>query len=204
MNSQGALRHILALAPHDAGAALGLGEAFENMGDDDEAAKAYTDFLGKFPDNGKAGMVALRLGAIEQREKTARTRRLAAYRIAAKSNDGNISGPARFQIAVRFEEEGQWNKALDLFESLMRSGDGHREWVRSATWRAAAIRESRQEWKKAIGHYRSITALESGGASGRMGEEIKKARLRIRRLESYLASVKEREWKMKNQKPMLR
>ena len=199
----GALRRILALAPRDAGTALGLGEALENMGDDDEAVKAYTDFLRKFPDNGKAGMVALRLGTIEQRRKRPEAAS-AAFRIAAKSNDGSISGPARFQIAVRFEEEGQWNKALDLFESLMRSGDGHREWVRLATWRAAAIRESRREWKKAIGHYRSIAALESGGASARMGEEIKKARLRIRRLESYLASVKEREWKMKNQKPMLR
>ena len=199
----GALRQILALAPHDAEVALRLGEAFENMGDNDKAAQAYTDFLGKFPENAKAGMVALRLGAIEQRRKRPEAA-LAAFRIAAKSDDGNISGPARFQIAVRFEEEGQWNEALDLFESLMRSGDGHREWVRLATWRAAAIRESRREWKKAIVHYQSITALDNGHVSGRMGEEIKKARLRIRRLESYLASVKERDWKMKNQKPMLR
>jgi len=199
----GALRHVLALAPHDAEVALRLGEAFENMGDSDKAAQAYADFLDKFPESGKAGMVALRLGTIElqrQRPEAASV----AFRIAAKSNDGNISGPALFQIAVRFEKERQWSKALDLFESLMRSGSGHREWVRSATWRAAAIRESRREWKKAIGHYRSIAALKNGKASPRMGEEIKKARLRIRQLESYLASVNKREWEMKNQKPMLR
>lgn len=198
-----ALRHILALAPHDSDVALRLGEAFENMGENEKAARAYTEFLGKFPENDKAGMVALRLGAIELQRKQPEAA-LAAFRIAAKSEDGNISGPALFQIAVRFEKDGEWNKALDLFESLMRSGPGRREWVRLATWRAAAIRESRQEWKKAIGHYRSITALENGDASAGMGEEIKKARSRIRRLESYLASVKEREWKMKNQKPMLR
>lgn len=199
----GALRHIRILAPRDADVALRLGETFENLGDNDEAAKAYTDFLGKFPGNGKAGMVALRLGTIELQRKRPKAAS-AAFRIAAKSDDGNISGPARFQIAVGFEKAGEWNKALDIFESLMRSGPGGREWVRSAAWRAAAIRESRREWKKAIGHYRSIAALENGEASARMGEEIKKARLRIRRLESYLASVKEREWKMKNQKPMLR
>ena len=199
----GALRHIRTLAPQDADVALRLGEAFENLGDNNKAAKAYADFLGKFPGNGKAGMVALRLGTIELQRKRPGAA-LAAFRIAAKSNDGNISGPARFQIAVRFEQAGEWNKALDIFESLMRSGPGHREWVRSAAWRAAAIRESRREWEKAIRHYRSIAALENGRASARMGEEIKKARLRIRRLESYLASVKEREWKMNNQKPMLR
>ncbi|MDE0331567.1 MAG: tetratricopeptide repeat protein [Nitrospinae bacterium] len=199
----GALRHVLALAPHDADAALRLGETFENMGDDEEAARAYTDFLGKFPNNDKAGMVALRLGRIELQRKRPEAAS-AAFRIAAKSNDGSISGPALFQIAVRFEKEGDWSKALDLFESMMRSGEGHKEWVRSATWRAAAIRESRREWKKAIGHYRSIAALKNGHASVQVGEEIKKARLRIRRLESYLASVKERDWKMKNQKPMLR
>ncbi len=199
----GSLRRIMALAPHDAGAALRLGEAFENMGDSDKAAQAYTDFLARFPQNDKAGMVALRLGAIELRRKRPEAAS-AAFRIAAKSNDPSISGPARFQIAVRFEEEGERGKALDLFESLTRSGEGHQEWVRSAAWRAAAIRESRREWNEAIRHYRSIAALENGHASVRMGEEIKKARLRVRRLESYLASVKEREWKMKNQKPLLR
>ncbi len=197
------LRHVLALAPHDAEVALRLGEAYENLGDGDKAARAYTDFLGKFPEIDKAGMVALRLGTIELQRKQPEAAS-AAFRIAAKSDDGNISGPALFQIAVRFEKEGEWNKALDIFESLMRSGPGHREWVRLATWRAAAIRESRQEWKKAIGHYRSIAALANGDASARMGEEIKKARLRIHKIESFLASVKEREWKMKNQKPMLR
>ena len=199
----GALRQILALAPHDAEVALRLGEAFENMGDNHKAAQAYTDFLGKFPENVKAGMVALRLGTIELQRKRVEAA-MAAFRTASKSGDVNISGPALFQIAVGFEREGERNKALGLFESLMRSGPGHREWVRLATWRAAAILESRREWKKAIVHYQSIAALDNGHVSGRMGEEIKKARLRIRRLESYLASVKERDWKMKNQKPMLR
>ena len=199
----GELRHVLALAPHDAEVALRLGETFETMGDNDKAAQAYTDFLGNFPENDKAGMVALRLGTIELQRKRPEASS-AAFQFAAKSNDGNISGPALFQIAVRFEQEGEWNKALDLFETLKRTGPGHREWVRSATWRAAAIRESRREWKKAIGHYRSIAALKNGKASPRMGEEIKKARLRIRRIESYLASVNKREWEMKNQKPMLR
>ncbi len=199
----GALRQILALAPHDAEVALGLAEAFENLGDNDKAARAYSDFLGKFPENVKAGMVALRLGRIEQQRKRPEAA-AAAFRIASKSDDADISGPALFQIAVGFEREGERSKALDLFESLMRTGPGHREWVRLAAWRAAAIRESRREWKKAIVHYQSIAALDNGHVSGRMGEEIKKARLRIRRLESYLASVKERDWKMKNQKPMLR
>ena len=198
-----ALRRILPLAPQDAEVALRLGEALENMGNDDKAARAYTEFLGKFPENDKAGMVALRLGRIELGRKRVEAAS-AAFRIAAKSNDGNISGPARFQIAMRFERDGERAKALDLFESLMRSGPGHREWVRLATWRAAAIRESRREWKEAIRHYQSIAALENGLAAARMGDEIKKARLRIRRLESYLSSVEEREWKMKNQKPMLR
>ena len=199
----GALRQILTLAPHDAEVALRLGEAFENMGDSDKAARAYSDFLGKFPENVKAGMVALRLGRIQQQRKRPEAA-AAAFRIASKSDDVNISGPALFQIAAGFEREGERSKALDLFESLMRTGPGHREWVRLAAWRAAAIRESRREWKKAIVHYQSIAALDNGHVSGRMGEEIKKARLRIRRLESYLASVKERDWKMKNQKPMLR
>ena len=198
-----ALRQILALVPHDADAALRLGEALENMGEHDKAARAYTEFLDKFPVNNEAGMVALRLGRIEQQRKRPEAAS-AAFRIAAKSNDGSISGPAILQIAVRFEQAGESNRALELFESLMHSSEGHREWVRLATWRAAAIRESRREWEKAIDHYRRITALENGDASPRMGEEIKRARLRIRRLESYLTSVKKREWKMKNQKPMLR
>ncbi len=199
----GALRQILTLAPHDAEVALRLAEAFENLGDNDKAARAYSDFLGKFPENVKAGMVALRLGRIQQQRKRPEAA-AAAFRIASKSDDADISGPALFQIAVGFEREGERSKALDLFESLMRTGPGHREWVRLAAWRAAAIRESRREWKKAIVHYQSIAALDNGHVSARMGEEIKKARLRIRRLESYLASVKERDWKMKNQKPMLR
>ncbi len=199
----GSLRQVLALTPHDAQVALRLGEVFENLEDYDEAARAYTEFLAKFPGNDRAAMVALRLGTIELRREKPEAA-TAAFRIAAKSNDVNISGPARFQIAVRLEEEGERSRALDLFESLTRAGKGHQDWVRSATWRAAAIRESRQEWKKAIVHYRSIAALGNGQASPRMDEDGRKARLRIQRLESYLASVKEREWKMKNQEPMLR
>ena len=198
-----ALHHILILDPHDAEVALRLGEVYENKGDVDKAAQAYTYFLSKFPKNVKASMVALRLGAIELQRKKPEAAS-AAFRIASKSNDANISGPALLQIAVGFEREGEKIKALELFESLTRSGENHMEWVRSAIWRAAAIRESRREWNRAIRHYRSIAALENGHASARMGEEIKQARVRIRRLESYLASLKEREWKMKNRKPLLR
>ena len=198
-----ALRHILTLDPHDAEVALRLGEVFENMGSIDKAVPAYADFLNRFPQNNKAAMVALRLGALEMKRKRPEAAS-AAFRVASKSKDVNISGPALFQIAALLERSGERTKALDLFESLTRSGEGHREWLRSATWRAAAIRESRREWKEAIRHYQSIVALENGHAAAHVREEIKQAKGRIRQLEVYLVSVKEREWKMKNREPLLR
>lgn len=198
-----ALRHILALDPHDAEVALRLGEVFENMGDIDKAVRAYTDFLNKFPRNHKAAVVAFRLGSLEMRRQRPEAAS-AAFRVASKSKDVNISGPALFQIAAQLERSGERTKALELFESLMRSGEGHMEWLRSATWRAAAIRESRREWEKAIRHYQSIVALENGNVAAHVTEEIKQAKGRIRQLEAYLVSLKERERKMKNREPLLR
>ncbi len=199
----GALRHILALAPDDAEAALELGEVFENMGDVEEAAGAYSYFLDTFPQNIRADEAALRLGGLELRRKRPEAAS-AAFRIASRSKDVNISGPARLQIAIQLERSGEGAQALALYEELMRSAAGRAPWLRAATWRAAAIRESRGEWRKAIRHYQAIAGLGDGNASARVKKEIGRARARIRQIESYMASVQEREFRMKNRKPLLR
>ncbi len=198
-----ALRQVLTLDPRDAEAAFGLGEVFENMGDFDQAARAYARFLSEFPQNRRADAVALRLGMLEMtRERPEEAE--AAFRAASKSSDARISGPALFQIAAQLERDGKRSEALEIFESLLRPGMGCGEWLRSAAWRAAAIRESRKEWGRAVRYYQSILALEKPGVSLRIKEEIKQAKMRIRQLESYLAAVKEREFKMKNRELLLR
>ena len=197
------LRRVVALAPKDAAAALELAEVFENMGSVDEAAGAYARFVAGFPRSGEAAAAALRLGALELRRGKPEAA-LRAFRAASKSKDANVSGPARLQVALWLERDGAKAEALELYESLPRLGAGEEEWARSAAWRAASIRESRREWKAAIKHYRGIAALAGRDAPARVGEEARRARARILRLESYLASVRERERKMKSRVPMLR
>lgn len=197
------LRRVVALAPKDAAAALELAEVFENMGSVDEAAGAYARFVAGFPRSGEAAAAALRLGALELRRGKPEAA-LRAFRAASKSKDANVSGPARLQVALWLERDGAKAEALELYESLPRLGAGEEEWARSAAWRAASIRESRREWKAAIRHYRGIAALAGRDAPARVGEEARRARARILRLESYLASVRERERKMKSRVPMLR
>lgn len=201
--SAGALRRVLALAPDDAAAALELGEVFENMGDAEEAAGAYARFLERFPQHGRADEVALRLGGLELRRKKPAAAS-AAFRRASQSKNMNISGPARLQIALQLERGGERAQSLALYEELMRSGAGGAPWLRAATWRAAAIREARGEWREAIRHYQAITGMEEGNASARVKKEAGQAQARIRQLESYMASVQERELRMKNRKPLLR
>lgn len=201
--SADALRRVSALDPRDAEAALELGEVFENMGSVEEAADAYARFLSEFPRSVGADAAALRLGALELRRGKPKAAS-AAFRIASKSEDANVSGPALFQIALQFERDGEREKALERYESLLRSGTGRAEWLRAAAWRAASIRESRREWERAIRHYRGIAEIGKGDAPARVEEEARRAKARIRRLESYLASLKERELKMKSRVPMLR
>lgn len=198
-----ALRRVVALAPKDAAATLELAEVFENMGSVDEAAGAYARFVSGFPRSGEAAAAALRLGALELRRGKPEAA-LRAFRAASESKDANVSGPARLQVALWLERGGAKAEALELYESLPRLGAGEEEWARSAAWRAASIRESRREWKAAIRHYRGIAALAGRDAPARVGEEARRARARILRLESYLASVREREMKMKSRVPMLR
>jgi len=71
------------------------------------------------------------------------------------------------------------------------------KWRRAALWRAAALRERRGEWEKALGHYRRLA-----GAGER--SETRRAEARARRLEAYLRSVREREEKMRRQEPLVR
>ncbi len=199
----GALRQVLVLDPNDAEAALKLGEVSENIGDVDAAVETYAQFVRKFPRHAEADAVTLRVGTLELRRNRPEAA-LAAFRRAAKSKDRNISHTALFQVAVQLEKGGERDKALEIFESLAHSGSGETKWLRPATWQAAAIRESRREWKRAIRHYQRITALGGRGASARLRGEIAQAQARIRQLESYVAAVEERERKMKSRVPLLR
>jgi tetratricopeptide (TPR) repeat protein len=199
------LEEIAGLSPGDAEVVYQLGSLYERSGKPKEGAMAYGSFLKKFPDHPRVADVALRLGFIEASDGK-RESALAAYRIAARSSRPQIAEPARYYLAQNLEERGKVKEALAEYEKLAALDLAASKWRREASWRAAAMREGREEWKRAMGHYLRISRVlpPKGDGSKSLMEEARQAAARAKKLKDYLHAVRVREEKIKNRVPLLR
>ncbi len=203
--AQAVLHEILGMSPGDAEVAYQLGSLYEQNGKPKEAIGSYSAFLGNFPDHPRAAEVALRLGFLASGEGN-RESALKAYRIAAQSSQWNIAEPARYYLAGDLEERGKVEDALAEYEKLAALDLATSKWRRAASWRAAALREGREEWRPAIAHYSRIARVSSSrdGEAKSLDREARQAAARAKKLQNYLDSVRTREEKMKNRVPLLR
>ncbi|MEE9240773.1 MAG: tetratricopeptide repeat protein, partial [bacterium] len=199
------LKEIASLSPGDAEVAYQMGSLYERNEMAKEAMEVYGTFLGKFPDHPRTTEAALRLGFLESREGK-RESALKAYRIAARSPRPRIAEPARYHIALDMEERGKVENALAEYEKLAVHDLTVSKWRRAASWRAAALREQRKEWKRAIGHYKRISRISSSNSdeSKSLVQEARQAAARAQKLRDYLDRARNREEKMRNRVPFVR
>jgi tetratricopeptide (TPR) repeat protein len=199
------LEDIRILAPSDSEVVFQLGVAVENTGDPARAAKVYASFLSEFPGDEKVSEAALRLGFLETGEGK-RESALEAYRIAERSHLARIAEPARYQLALYFEDKGDLDEALKSYERISEFDLGVSKWRRAAAWRAAALLERRGEWKRALDFYSRISRLSPVDAQDNslIAKEARQAAGRVKKIKSYLMAVEERDEKEKRQVPLLR
>ncbi len=199
------LEDIRVLAPSDSGVVFQLGVAVENSGDPARAAKIYASFLSEFPRDEKVSETALRLGFLETGEGKIESA-LEAYRIAERSHLARIAEPARYQLALYFEDKGDLDEALKSFERISEFDLGVSKWRRAAAWRAAVLLERRGEWKRALDFYSRISRLSPAGNQddSLIAREARQAAGRVEKIKSYLLAVDQRKEKVKRQVPLLR
>lgn len=192
-----ALEEAARLEPGAADAAFELALALERAGQGRRAAEAYARYLGRFAEDARAPLAALRLGRLRASEGS-REEALSAFRQAARAAAPEVAGPAGHEIARHLEAGGKADEALAAYEALAGAGPLKEEWRRASAWRAASLRERRGDWSQALALYRRLAA-EKGDAA-----ESRQALARAERIEGYLKQVQEREEKMKKREPLLR
>jgi tetratricopeptide (TPR) repeat protein len=192
-----ALEEAVRLEPGAADAAFELALALERAGQGGRAAEAYAGYLGRFAEDARAPLAALRLGRLRA-ARGSREEALSAFRRAARARDPEVAGPAGHEIARHLESEGKAEDALAAYEALAGAGPLKEEWRRASAWRAASLRERRGDWDRALALYRRLAAERADAA------ESRQALARAARIEGYLKQVLEREEKMKKREPLLR